>query len=149
MIVDLDPRCDVQAADLWVEAWRGVFPHIDFVARKPWLLNLLRQTRMQGGHVRAAYEKVHLLGFATIEPKTGLLEQICIAPAALGQGIAQALLDDIERLTEAPIWLRVNQDNSRAIRFYEKNRFVETGREINPSSGLPVLVMSRLAQSNR
>jgi putative acetyltransferase len=38
--------------------------------------------------------------------------------------------------------LRVNRDNVRAIRFYEKHDFTVSGEEVNPRSGAPVYRMS-------
>jgi hypothetical protein len=34
-----------------------------------------------------------------------------------------------------------NTDNARAIRFYERNGFAQTGGDVNPTSGRPVLRM--------
>jgi putative acetyltransferase len=35
----------------------------------------------------------------------------------------------------------VNEDNARAIRFYERNGFTHAGKDVNPTSGRPVLKM--------
>jgi putative acetyltransferase len=37
--------------------------------------------------------------------------------------------------------LLVNTDNARAIRFYQRNGFVDAGGDVNPISGRPVLRM--------
>jgi putative acetyltransferase len=45
------------------------------------------------------------------------------------------LIDEVKRISPAVIRLDVNQSNGRAIRFYERNGFVRTGKGINKNSG--------------
>jgi GNAT superfamily N-acetyltransferase len=56
--------------------------------------------------------------------------------------LAEALLDEARRLSPAGLTLHVNQDNGRALRFYEKHGFVIQGGDVNPNSGRPVYKMS-------
>ncbi len=79
-----------------------------------------------------------LVGFVTIDPKTGYLDQIVVAPEAWGSDAARALLDEAKRLSPTGIELLVNKDNARAIRFYEKNGFIYACEDKNPVSGIAV-----------
>ncbi len=77
----------------------------------------------------------------TVDPGTGYLDQIVVAPEAWGSPIAPALLAEAKRLSPAGLDLAVNTDNGRAVRFYQKHGFVVTGASVNPRSGLPVNTM--------
>ena len=66
------------------------------------------------------------------------LDQIVVAPEALGLGRRAALLDEAKRLSPRGLDLLVNKDNARAIRFYEKHGFAYAGEDKNPVSGKPV-----------
>ncbi len=83
-------------------------------------------------------QKCKLVGFVTIEPNSGYLDQIVVAPEAWGSSVARALLDEAKRLSPRGIELMVNKDNARAIRFYEKNGFAYAREGNNPVSGRPV-----------
>jgi putative acetyltransferase len=50
-------------------------------------------------------------------------------------------VDEAKRLSPSGVTLLVNKDNSRAIRFYERNGFAHAGEDVNPTSGRPVLKM--------
>ena len=56
--------------------------------------------------------------------------------------LAVALLDEAKRIAPRGLELLVNQDNARAIRFYEKHGFAISGEAINWRSGKPVHKMS-------
>ena len=45
------------------------------------------------------------------------------------------------RISPAGLDLKVNADNARAIRFYEKQGFVDAGETVNEISGAPVRLM--------
>ena len=80
-------------------------------------------------------------GFAVIDAKSGYLDQLCVAPAERGSGLASALIDEAKRRSPAVIELDVNEMNPRAGRFYEREGFSVVGRGFNPQSGLPTLKM--------
>ena len=61
-----------------------------------------------------------------------------MAPDAWGSGLARALLDEARRISPAGLGLHVNQNNPRAVRFYEREGFVRVGEGLNPRSGLPI-----------
>ena len=125
---------------LWVAAWREVFPQIDFAARLPWFESHLDACRAQGAVVTVAEDEGGLAGFSLFDGKTGVMDQLCVAPRAQGSGVARALMAALK--AQAPrIELTVNRDNARALRFYEREGFRVTGESVNPRSGLPILAM--------
>ena len=65
-----------------------------------------------------------------------------VAPEAWGSRVAHALLAEARRLSPAGLDLKVNADNARAIRFYQKQGFSVTGTDINPRSGAPIRKMA-------
>ena len=69
-----------------------------------------------------------LAGFVTVDPKTGYLDQIVVAPEAWGGSGRRRSLDEAKRLSPARLDLHVNKDNARAIRFYEKHGFAHRRR---------------------
>jgi putative acetyltransferase len=83
-----------------------------------------------------------MVGFVTVDPRTLYLDQIVVAPELWGSDIAAQLIAEARRLSPAGLDLDVNTDNSRAIRFYEKQGFSISGAGANPISGKPVHRMS-------
>ena len=82
-----------------------------------------------------------MVGFVTVDPKTGYLDQIVVAPEAWGSDVANMLMDEARRISPGGLDLKVNADNARAIRFYEKQGFVDAGETVNETSGAPVRLM--------
>jgi len=80
-------------------------------------------------------------GLVTIDPRSGALDQLCVAPAERGSGLAIALIDEAKRRSPGLIDLEVNEANPRARRFYEREGFVVVGRGVSPHSGLPTVKM--------
>ena len=74
-----------------------------------------------------------LIGFVTIDA-SGYLDQLVVSPDHWGSKLATALVDEAKRLSPAGVTLKVNADNTRAIRFYERNGFVHAGEDVNPAS---------------
>jgi putative acetyltransferase len=124
-------------ADLWVASWREVMPDIDFSARLPWLFDHLRALESAGAVTICAFDHSdRLLGFVNFAPATAYLDQLAVAPAAKGTGAARLLLDEARRLSPNGLVLDVNQDNPRAVAFYEREGFAKIAEGVNPHSGL-------------
>jgi putative acetyltransferase len=127
--------------ELWRRSWQHAYPDIEFSARLSWWRERWRSELVPNATITVAERVGVLVGFVTIEPRTGYLDQIVVAPEAWGAGVAEALLEEAKRICPASIELQVNTDNARAIRFYEKHGFVVTGESRNPLSGRPVFAM--------
>jgi putative acetyltransferase len=129
------------AVALWQRTWQLAYPAIDFAARLQWWRQRWRNELVPGTTIIVAEDEGTLAGFVTIDA-TGYLDQIVVAPERWGSPLAKMLLDEAKRLAPAGVSLLVNTDNARAIRFYEKNRFVHAGEDVNPVSGRRVLRMA-------
>jgi putative acetyltransferase len=125
---------------LWLKTWQHAYPDIDFAARVAWWRERWRNELTPNAAIVVAEHEHRLLGFVTIEGE-GYLDQLVVAPDNWGSELAKTLVDEAKRLSPASITLLVNDDNFRAIRFYEKNGFVQAGKGVNPVSGRPVLKM--------
>ena len=127
-------------ADLWVASWRETGFPIDFEARRPWLKDRLLAHRAAGGAIVVGLDAdAGPAGFVTIEPATGYLDQLCVAPDEKGSGLASALLEAAKRLAPGVVELDVNEANGRALRFYEREGFVRVARGFSEHSGLATL----------
>jgi putative acetyltransferase len=128
------------AIALWCETWSQAYPNIDFAARVPWWRERWRSELVPNAAIIVAEQAGVLVGFVTIDAKT-YLDQLVVAPQLWGTKLADALVDEAKRLSPDSIALLVNEDNARAIRFYQRNGFVDAGKDVNPTSGRPVLKM--------
>jgi putative acetyltransferase len=132
------PADEDAAIELWRRTWAQHYPHIDFDKRVAWWRERWRNELVATAHIMVAESEGALIGFVTVDPKTSYLDQIVVAPERWGSGLAAALLEEAKRLSPRGLNLLVNKDNSRAIRFYQKNGFVYAGEDKNPVSGIPV-----------
>jgi len=130
------------AIELWRRTWQQHYPQIDFTARVAWWRERWRNELLPVATITLAEQDGMLVGFVTVDPKTGYLDQIVVAPEAWGSDVASALIAEARRLSPSGLDLKVNADNARAIRFYEKHGFAITGEEANPRSGAPIYAMS-------
>ena len=128
------------AIALWLESWQKAYPSIDFAARVPWWRERWRSALVPNAAIIVAEEAGRLVGFVTVDAKA-YLDQLVVAPDRWGSRLAGVLVDEAKRLSPDSITLLVNEDNTRAIRFYERNGFVHAGPDVNPTSGRPVLKM--------
>lgn len=126
-------RCEelVTLADLWVASWRETMPAIDFDARWSWISAVLADP---ANAVLVAERGGAPQGFAVLAE--GLLHQLVVAPEAKGGGVATILLAAAKAHAGTGMVLEVNQDNGRALRFYEREGFRRTGVGRNAGSGL-------------
>jgi putative acetyltransferase len=128
------------AIALWQQTWQQAYPSIDFAARVTWWRERWRSELVPNASIVVAEQQGMLIGFVTIDLK-GYLDQLVVAPDHWGSQLANTLVDEAKRLSPDRITLLVNTDNLRAIRFYERNGFVPSGGDVNPTSGRPVLRM--------
>ena len=128
------------AIALWLNTWQHTYPGIDFAVRVPWWRERWRNELVPSAAIIVAEEADALIGFVTIDDKA-YLDQLVVAPDRWGSKLAAALVDEAKRLSPDSITLLVNEDNARAIRFYERNGFAHAGKDVNPTSGRPVLKM--------
>ena len=128
------------AIALWLQTWQQAYPSIDFAARVTWWRERWRDELVPNAAIIVAEQAGRLAGFVTID---------CIRLSRPARGRARPLGLGARRCAgrrgQAPvarrITLLVNTDNARAIRFYERNGFVDAGEDVNPTSGRPVLRM--------
>ncbi len=138
MIRDYRPADHEPLLDLWQEAWQATLPEIDFAARRPGFSDRLAGMVAGGIRLRVAVDAADAAtGFYTLDT-TGYLDQVAVARAAQGSGVAHALLDDAKSLSPGDLSLRVNQKNHRAIRFYEREGFQRGAADVSEASGLPL-----------
>jgi len=135
---DYTPADEAAAIELWRHSWQQAYPNIDFTARVNWWRERWRNELVPQAKITVAEMDGVLEGFVTVDPKTGYLDQIVVAPEFWGSNVAAMLLDAGKRISPASLELLVNKDNARAIAFYEKNGFVYAGEDVNPVSGRPV-----------
>jgi putative acetyltransferase len=136
------------AVELWRRTWQATYPDIDFAARLAWwrerwrteLVPACTITVVESGG--AGPGGGEMVGFVTVDARTGYLDQIVVSPEAWGSAAATALLAAAMRTAPSGLDLHVNRDNARAIRFYEKHGFAISGEELNSRSGAPVYRMS-------
>jgi putative acetyltransferase len=134
------PSDEDAAIALWQSSWQEAYPGIDFAARVAWWRQRWRSELVANAAIVVAEQAGKLTGFVTIDA-TGYLDQLVVTPAQWGSELATRLVDEAKRRSPERITLLVNQDNARAIRFYERCGFVHAGEDVNPISGRPVLRM--------
>lgn len=125
---------------LWLTTWQQAYPSIDFDARVDWWRERWRSELVPVAQIVVAEQDGTLIGFVTIDD-TGYLDQLVVDPAHWGANVSRMLVDEAKRLSPGGVTLKVNADNFRAIRFYERNGFAKTGEEVN-SSGRAVWLMA-------
>jgi putative acetyltransferase len=130
------------AIELWRRTWQIAYPALDFSARIAWWRERWQRELVSQAIITIAEGDGEILGFVTVDPETGYLDQIVVAPEAWGTDVGPLLLAEAKRTSSRGLDLHVNTDNARAIRFYEKQGFIISGKDVNPRSGAPVHKMS-------
>src|SRR5262249_7121723 len=133
---------EAAAIELWRRTWQLAYPDIDFTARVDWWRERWRNELVASAIITVAERDGALLGYVTVDPSNGYLDQLLAAPEEWGSGLGTALIEEAKRISPRGLDLLVNQTNARAIRFYDKQGFVITGADVNPQSGAPLHKMS-------
>ena len=137
----LHPDDMPEMLDMWVAAWQAAYPEIDFTQRRDWTADRITELERDGSRSFVATQSGRIVGALVVNPQTGYLDQLVVATAAQGQGLAALLLAQAREVSPRQLALHVNQDNARAIGFYRKNGFAVTGEDVNPRSGAPIYLM--------
>ncbi|MEO1536140.1 MAG: GNAT family N-acetyltransferase [Pseudomonadota bacterium] len=127
----LQPEQLHMVAALWHEGWHDAHAEIvpdDLVALRTLASFHDRLNRLMND-TRVAVDDETVLGFCIL--KGDELNQMYVARAARGMGLAQTLMQDAEdRLRNAGhvrAWLACGVGNNRAARFYEKSGWTRAG----------------------
>jgi putative acetyltransferase len=136
------PADEDAAIELWRRTWQHHYPHVDFAARLGWWRERWRNELVPIATIVLAEAEARLAGFVTVDPRNGYLDQIVVAPEAWGSDVAATLIAEARRISPSGLDLKVNSDNARAIRFYEKQGFVDSGEDVNPASKASVRKMA-------
>src|SRR5271170_630717 len=137
-----DPRDEDASVVLWLRTWQATYPHIDFAARLDWWRARWRRELVPVAEIVVAEAAGDLIGFVTVDPRTLYLDQIVVAPESWSSGVGAGLIAKARQISPAGLDLDVNTDNTRAIRFYERQGFSVAGAGVNPVSGKPAHRMS-------
>jgi putative acetyltransferase len=111
------------AITLWLTSWQEGYPAIDFAARLPWWRERWRSELVPNAAIIVAQQEHRLLG----SPSTN---RAISTSSWLRRIIGARSYDDASDEAAAfavSITLLVNNDNARAIRFYERNGCVHRG----------------------
>ncbi len=133
-----DPHDEDATVALWLRTWQAAYPQLDFAARLDWWRARWRNELVASADIVIAEADGEVIGFVTVDPRTFYLDQIVVAPEHWASGVGAALIAVAKQLSPAGLELDVNTDNSRAIRFYDKQGFSISGAGVNPISGKPV-----------
>jgi putative acetyltransferase len=127
-----------ELTDLWIAAWTKAMPAIDFEARRTWFVDHVTAMHSEGVSVTCVFDTANgdMAGFITVDRASGHIDQLAVAPAQWSKGAANALIGDAKQRSQGHLRLEVNQDNPRAVRFYEKHGFRRRAASMNPNSGL-------------
>jgi putative acetyltransferase len=89
---------EAAAIELWRRTWQLAYPQLDFTARVAWWRERWRNELVRSTIVTVAERNGALLGFVTVDPTSGYLDQIVVAPETWGSALAAALLDEAKRI---------------------------------------------------
>jgi putative acetyltransferase len=130
-----------ETLDMWVAAWQAAYPAIDFAARRGWTQDRIAELERTGSQSFVASRNGRIVGALVVNPDTGYLDQFVVATECQGTGVGGVLIAEARRLAPSGLDLHVNQDNERAVRFYQKHGFLTAGEDVNPRSGAPIFLM--------
>lgn len=121
--------------DVWEASWRATYPEIDFAGRRDWFTGHFAALRAAGAEVFTAEHGSAFAGFVTVNSATNDIDQLAVAPAHFGGGLGALLMEKARAVSPLRLTLKVNQSNTRALRFYEREGFTRIDEGVNPQSG--------------
>lgn len=132
-----------ELTDLWIASWCEAMPEIDFEGRRGWFVDHLCALIGAGVTIMLAVSASDgtIAGFVTVDEASGHVDQLAVHPDHWGHAIAGTLIRYAASQAGRPVTLEVNEENVRAVRFYEKTGFRVIGHGENPLSGRPTLRM--------
>lgn len=85
----------------------------------------VRETLIPTNQVVVATENDAIVGMMAVSKNQGVgwIDQLYLAPEAVGRGIGSLLIENAKSTLESPICLHTFQENMAARRFYEKHGF--------------------------
>ena len=89
--------------------------------------------------VTVAEQHGAVVGFLAIKRSEAVLAELFLRPAAIGQGIGQALMAHAKLSMPAGFTLYTRTGNARARRFYERAGLVVLRTETHPRDGDPIV----------
>ena len=126
-----------QIEALWVAGWQATMPDIDFTQRLPWFREHMASLMRDDYAVTCAVDaEDRVVGFTAVSESQGHLAQIAVHPDQWGSDAADLLIVAAQRCA-GQLTLDVNQENPRAVRFYEKHGFRQLRADVNSASGRP------------
>ena len=127
-----------ELVDLWIAAWNKAMPSIDFETRRVWFADRIIAFHDDGVSIIYIFDTSNgdMAGFMSLDERSGHVDQIALAPNHWGSTAAAQLMAEAQSRAPGRLTLEVNQDNARAIRFYEKQDFVRGAAGVNGTSGL-------------
>ena len=128
--------------EIWVAAWTLVLPQIDFAGRSVWFAGHWRMLEAGGAATMVGLVADSPQGFVIFHPASGYIDQICVSPETQGNGLSVLLLGAAKAHCPDGLTLKVNQDNPRAVGFYQREGFVVTGKGVSEASGLKLWEMA-------
>jgi putative acetyltransferase len=131
---------EAEAFALWVSVWQTVYPKVDYAAQRDAMRQRWHDEIVPPAIITLAVTD-KIVGLITVEPASGYVDQLSVAPQMWGSGVALALIEEARRLSPTTLHLRVNEDNARAIRFYLKHGFFQDGETFSSRLGKVQFIM--------
>lgn len=92
-----------------------------------------------GWSITVAVNAIGILGFVATKPAAGILDQLFIAPDAIGTGIGKLLFSLAQEEMNDGFRLHTAESNARARSFYEGTGMVLTHHADHPRTGHPIV----------